>query len=98
MVAQPFALISGLVSASPSLDTTAPTSNITSPAPGANLTDASTVTIQGTASDTGGGVVAGVEVSSDGGTTWHLVNGTTSWSYSCTAHGSTTDVIKSRSY
>src|SRR5205807_9145749 len=45
MGAQPFSLISGLVAASPSPDTTAPTSNVTSPAPGANLTDASTVTI-----------------------------------------------------
>ena len=29
------------------------------------------MTITGTATDTGGGVVAGVEVSTDGGTTWH---------------------------
>src|SRR5260370_941991 len=94
--AQPFALIAGLVSAAPSLDTTPPTSHITSPAPGANLTDASTVTIQGTASDSGGGVVAGVEVSTDGGTTWHPANDTTNWSYNCAAHGSPSAVIKSR--
>ncbi len=35
----------------------------------------------GTATDTGGGVVAGVEVSVDGGTTWHPATGTTSWTY-----------------
>ena len=34
----------------------------------------SVVTIQGTASDVGG-VVAGVEVSTDGGTTWHRATG-----------------------
>ena len=39
---------------------------------------ASTVTISGTATDAGGGVVAGVEVSTDGGTTWHPATGTTS--------------------
>ncbi len=54
-----------------STDTTPPTSTITSPAAGANLQDGTTVTITGTATDTGGGVVAGVEVSTDGGTTWH---------------------------
>ncbi|MEA2534508.1 MAG: large repetitive protein [Actinomycetota bacterium] len=96
MGAQPFSLISGLVSASPSLDTTAPTSHVTSPAPGANLTDSSSVTIQGTASDSGGGVVAGVEVSTDSGTTWHPANGTTNWSYTWSAHGSPSAVVKSR--
>ena len=34
------------------------------------------------ATDTGGGVVAGVEVSTDGGSTWHPATGTTSWTYS----------------
>ena len=33
------------------------------------------VTISGTATDTGGGVVGGVEVSTDGGTTWHPAHG-----------------------
>src|SRR5205814_914896 len=88
--------ISGLVSASPSLDTTAPTSHITSPAPGASLTDSSSVTVQGTASDAGGGVVAGVEVSTDGGTTWHPATGTTNWSYAWSGHGSPSAVLKSR--
>ena len=45
------------------------------------------VTVTGTASDSGGGVVAGVEVSTDGGTTWHPATGTTSWTYSWLAHG-----------
>ena len=42
---------------------------------------ARTVTLTGTATDAGGGVVAGVEVSTDGGTTWHPATGTTSWTY-----------------
>jgi len=53
------------------------------------------VTVTGTAADTGG-VVAGVEVSTDGGTTWHAATGTTSWSYSWVAHGNPTAAIKSR--
>ena len=54
------------------------------------LADGNTVTISGTASDTGGGVVAGVEVSTDGGTTWHPATGTTSWTYTWIVHGSPT--------
>ena len=39
-------------------------------------------------------VVAGVEVSTDGGTTWHPASGTTSWTYSWIVHGSPTANIK----
>ena len=53
------------------------------------------VTISGTATDAGG-TVAGVEVSTDGGTTWHPATGTTSWSYSWIAHGSPSSTIMSR--
>src|SRR5207244_3722406 len=95
MNAQPFALISGLVAATPSTDTTAPTSTVTSPAAGANLADGARVTVSGTATDTGG-VVAGVEVSTDGGTTWHPATGTNAWSYSWVAHGSPTATILTR--
>ena len=46
--------------------------------------------------DSGGGVVGGVEISTDGGTTWHPATGRESWSYSWkpTTVGST--IIKSR--
>ena len=77
---------------SQSTDTTAPNSTISSPSAGAAITDGSTVTISGTASDAGG-QVAGIEVSTDGGTTWHPATGTTSWSYSWNAHGSPTSTI-----
>ncbi len=59
------------------------------------------MTISGTATDTSGGVVAGVEVSTDGGTTWHPATVTpgasTTWSYAWTgAHGSPNATIESR--
>ncbi|HEV8560406.1 MAG TPA: N,N-dimethylformamidase beta subunit family domain-containing protein, partial [Actinophytocola sp.] len=96
MGVQPYALgYSGLVAATKSTDTTAPTSTITSPAAGANIGDGAKVTVSGTASDTGG-VVAGVEVSTDGGTTWHPATGTTSWSYSWVAHGNPSTTIRAR--
>ena len=93
---QPATLISGLMAASPSADHSPPTSTITSPAPAANLADGSQVTITGTASDSGGGVVAGVEVSTDGGGTWHPATGTTNWSYTWTVHGHPDATIRSR--
>jgi hypothetical protein len=96
MGAQPLNLLPGLVRATKSTDTTKPVSVITSPAAGANLTDGQSVTITGTASDAGG-VVAGIEVSTDGGTTWHpATTGTTSWSYTWIAHGSPTTTIRTR--
>jgi hypothetical protein len=101
MGAQPSTLMAKLVPGAASADTTAPTSTITSPLPNANLTDGSAVTISGTATDVGG-VVAGVEVSTDGGTTWHPANLTTpdstsvTWSYSWAAHGSPSTKIMSR--
>jgi hypothetical protein len=88
-------LMSGLAAASPSTDATAPTATITSPTQGATIADGSQVTVSGTASDTGG-VVAGVEVSTDGGSTWHPASGTTSWSYTWTAHGAPSTTVKAR--
>ena len=99
---QPASLMAGLTAATPSTDAAAPTSTITSPAQNANLSNGSAVTISGSATDAGGGVVAGVEVSTDGGTTWHPVttmstpNTSVTWSYSWVAHGSPSTKIKSR--
>ena len=39
------------------------------------------MTVTGTATDSGGGVVAAVEVSVDGGTTWRAAQGTASWTF-----------------
>ena len=96
MGAQPTSLIPGLVPATQSTDTTPPTSTITSPTSGANLRDNSTVTVSGAASDAGGGVVAEVDVSTDGGGTWHPANGTTNWTYTWTDRDSPTTTIMSR--
>jgi hypothetical protein len=81
MGVQPGSLQPGLVAATASTDHTPPTSRVTAPAQGGTVHVATAVTISGTASDTGGGIVAGIEVSVDGGTTWHPASGTTSWTY-----------------
>ncbi len=84
MGVQPATLQSGLVAATKSTDATPPTSAITWPTNGSSLTTGSTITVTGTAADTGGGVVGGVELSFDGGSTWHPASGRESWSYSWT--------------
>jgi len=79
MGVQPTTLQAGLVAASASTDATAPTVAITTSS-GA-VDPGKPVIITGTASDVGG-AVSGIEVSTDGGTTWHPATGTTSWTYS----------------
>jgi hypothetical protein len=95
METQPRTLISGLSAAQASTDAAAPASNITSPAAGTTVADGTIVSVSGTATDAGG-VVAGVEVSTDGGTIWRRANGTTNWTYTWNAHGSPTTVLRSR--
>ncbi|AGA31260.1 DUF4082 domain-containing protein [Singulisphaera acidiphila] len=91
MGVQPGTLQPGLVPATASTDTARPTSIITSLAAGTLLQSGVPITISGTATDTGGGIVAAVEISTDGGLTWHRATGRTSWSYSWipTAGGAT---------
>src|SRR5262249_19772305 len=102
MGVQPTTPIPALTAATQSTDATPPTSTITSPANGATRPDGSAVTISGTATDAGGRVGAGVEVSTDGGTTWHPVttmstpNTSVTWSYSWIAHGNPSTTIESR--
>ena len=86
MGAQPATLQSGLVAQTASTDTTPPSATIASPSEAAGLIDGSSTTISGTATDAGGGVVAAVEVSTDGGATWHTASGTSSWTYVWTVH------------
>ncbi|MFF9197548.1 DUF4082 domain-containing protein [Streptomyces sp. NPDC014779] len=81
---QPKSLQSGLVPATASTDATGPAVTVTSPAPNAAVPALRQITVTGTAADPGGGVVARVEVSTDGGTTWKAAEGTTSWSYKWT--------------
>jgi hypothetical protein len=95
MGAQPRTRMAGLATPSASTDSTAPTATITSPANGATVINGNQVTLQGTATDTGGRV-AGVEVSTDGGTSWHPASGTTSWSYSFFSNGVGTQAVLAR--
>ena len=80
MGVQPTTLQPGLVRATRSADALSPVSRILVPGDDVRLAG-ETVDISGTASDAGGGVVAGVEVSLDGGTRWHPAEGTTRWRY-----------------
>ena len=93
---QPANLQPDLVPATASDDSTAPQSAVVAPTEG-SMVDGPVATITGTATDTGGGVVAGVEVSVDGGATWHRATGTERWSYEWQLpEGSGTAVIGSR--
>jgi Domain of unknown function (DUF4082)/Bacterial Ig-like domain/Bacterial Ig domain len=96
MNSQPGSLQSGLVAVAASTDATAPTSAISAPAAGANVTVNTAVTISGTATDAGAGVVGGIEVSVDGGTTWRRATGRATWSYGWTPTATGTVTIRSR--
>ena len=96
MNAQPATLVAGLLPATATTDTTAPVSSIVSPAPGATVSAGVALTVTGTATDSGGGVVGGVEVSIDGGATWHPATGRGSWTYTWLPAGSATVTIKTR--
>ncbi|WP_404435877.1 DUF4082 domain-containing protein [Microbacterium aerolatum] len=95
MGAQPSTRMSGLAAAAASSDITAPVATITSPAEGASIPGGSKVIATGTASDVGG-VVAGVEVSTDDGETWHPATGTTSWSYTYNQQGAGAVTLRAR--
>ncbi|PYR63826.1 MAG: hypothetical protein DMF88_24480, partial [Acidobacteria bacterium] len=95
MGVQPTTIDAGLVPASTSSDTTPPSSTIGSPVAGATLALGSPVTISGSAGDSGG-IVGGVEVSVDGGMTWHAAVGHESWTYEWTPVTQGPAVIKSR--
>ena len=96
MGVQPLTLESALTSGTKSTDLTGPTTAITTPSQGQTLNNGTQLTVSGTASDAGGGVVAGVEVSLDGGETWHPATGTTAWSYAGIISGSGTVAIQAR--
>ncbi|HEY4202521.1 MAG TPA: DUF4082 domain-containing protein [Devosiaceae bacterium] len=96
MGVQPTTLDASLILATQSTDFIAPTATVTSPAAGAAFVEGQKFTITGTAQDFGGGLVAGIEVSVDGGNTWHKANGTTNWSYAWIAQASGTYQIEAR--
>ncbi|MBB4538438.1 hypothetical protein GGE57_005221, partial [Rhizobium etli] len=90
---QPGTLQSGLVASTGSTDNVAPTSVISVPA---TVAVGTTVTISGTAADTGGGVIAGVEVSTDNGASWHPATGDENWTYSWSPQVAGSYTIRSR--
>ncbi|WP_221391117.1 N,N-dimethylformamidase beta subunit family domain-containing protein [Dyadobacter sp. NIV53] len=96
MHVQPGTLQAGLVAATASNDTQAPTHTITSPSASGNIPSGSTFTIKGTAADAG--TIAGIEVSTDGGTTWRLAKGTNTWTFAWTPTTQGNTVIRSRAF
>lgn len=92
MHAQPGSLNSNLTPAHESKDVTAPTSRITSLFSNTLLQPRHPVLIMGTASDVGA-VVAGVEISLDGGHSWHPATGRENWSYVWTPQESNPETV-----
>ena len=88
-------IASGLVASTKSTDTTPPTVTVSQPASGSTIAQGSLVTVEGTASDTGGRV-AGVEVSMDSGASWHPADGRGSFSYTGVLYGSGDGAIQVR--
>jgi predicted phage tail protein len=95
MGVQPSTLQEGLVQATETTDKTPPETTISSPIAGKTVNGGEAIGVTGTASDVGG-VVAGVEVSVDGGKTWHPATGTTSWNYTWNVDGATSATIRAR--
>ncbi|UWU37676.1 DUF4082 domain-containing protein (plasmid) [Rhizobium sophoriradicis] len=93
---QPTTLDASLILATKSTDTLKPTSSVTSPIVGASFLEGQRVTITGTAQDFGGGIIAGVEVSTDGGQHWFKATGRESWSYNWVVQASGSYTIMSR--
>jgi hypothetical protein len=100
MGVQPSTLQASLVLATESTDHTPPTSHITSISTTTPV-EGQSVTVTGTATDAGGGVIAGVDVSTDGGKTWHPASSSVgavseNWSYTFAAPAPGTYTIESR--
>ncbi|KQV33388.1 MULTISPECIES: DUF4082 domain-containing protein [unclassified Rhizobium] len=93
---QPATIDASLILATQSPDHTKPISSITSPTVGASFVEGQRVTVTGTAHDLGGGVIAGIEVSTDGGASWFKATGRENWSYSWVVQASGTYNIMSR--
>ncbi len=81
MGVQPETMQPDLIRAAASMDNVPPVSTFELPEAEASGVGGM-VTIAGTAADGGGGVVAAVEVSLDGGATWHPADGRAEWSFS----------------
>ena len=102
MGVQPGTLQNNLIEGTPSTDFIAPGSTITAPSTGSSFPVRSPITINGTAAD--GELVAGVEVSVDGGATWQPatittdLDGNVSWSFTWTPEYQGTFNVKARAF
>jgi len=94
MGVQPATLMSGLTAATISTDVTAPALIVTAPANGDGFPAGAVYNITGTASDNA--VVAGIEISTDGGSSWRLATGTTNWTFAWTPTTAGPDAIMVR--
>ena len=100
MGVQPSTLQATLTIATQTTDHTPPTSTISNVSTTAPV-EGQVVTVTGTATDAGGGVIAGVDVSTDGGKTWNPANSpvgavSENWSYTFAAPAPGTYTIESR--
>jgi hypothetical protein len=77
------------------VDADAPQTVITSPETGTDVAPTGTTVITGTATDAAG-VVAGVEVSVDGGLSWHPATGRGTWTYNWSPTAAGPVVVKAR--
>lgn len=96
MSALPTTIADDLTAPTKSTDTDAPTAVITTPTASSSVQAGDLVTVKGTASDTGGGRIAGVEVSVDGGATFHPADGRDAWTYKGLLTGTGPDAIQAR--
>ncbi|WP_370058528.1 DUF4082 domain-containing protein [Bradyrhizobium yuanmingense] len=99
MGVQPETLQANLTAAIRSTDITAPTSSIANLS-AASVVEGQSVTVTGAAADAGG-KIAGVEISTDGGTSWHPANSNVgaanvTWSYTFVTGAQGTYRLKTR--
>lgn len=94
MGVQPTTIDPNLVPATGSSDETPPTSTITTTRN--SFVEGEHVLITGTAQDQGGGIVAAVEVSTDGGQHWFKANGRETWSFNWAVQASGSYTLRSR--
>ncbi len=94
MGAQPGSIQAGLTPATSSTDDTAPILTVATPVAGFSIPAGTDFNINGTASDDN--TVAGIEISTNGGVTWHLATGTTTWNFNWTptAQGAATVMLR----
>ena len=97
MNAVPATLQANLVMPTALNDELAPTTVITSPVQDANVAGGA-VTVTGTSSDNGGAALGGVEVSTDGGATWHVASGYENWTYTFSPSGYGTINLQARAW